>query len=105
METTERRYEHGTWGSYVNGHCPCAACKQAWADYNRARRHRRGAQPRADLRFYEAPYGRRGFDVLTEALLDAAAARTGRSWRDVVGRLVRAHGATVRFPEVAETVN
>ncbi len=100
-DTTARaKAEHGTWQCYASRKCRRADCRAAWATYCRERKHRLGlARSRDELRFYRPPYGRRGFDALTETILDAAETRTGRNWRDVVGLLVRKHGATVTFPD------
>ena len=94
---------HGTQRCYQGG-CRRPECKKAWADYIRQRRHRLGEQtPRDQRRFFPGPYGQHGFDALTEHILEAAARRTGWSWRDVVGLLVRRHGTTAEFPAASET--
>ena len=75
--------------------CRCDACQLEWATYMRRYRHAHGVRPRD--RYYQGQRGRRGFTVLTEQVLDAAAARTGRHWREVAEQCVREFGARVEF--------
>ncbi len=86
---------HGTIGCYQSG-CRRDECKKAWATYIRDRRHRLGEQrPREDMRVFTGPRGRRGFDELTERILDAGEEATQKHWRDLVGILVRNHASEI----------
>ncbi len=86
---------HGTIGCYQMG-CRREECKAAWATYMRNRRHERGEQrPRSETRLFQGPRGKRGFDDLTERILDAGVEQTGRHWRDLVGVLVRNHATEI----------
>ena len=124
-ETANTPAPHGTPSRYNNGDCRCVACKTAWATYCRNRARERGRRPRAVMSaakrleriggpnawlrndLYYADRSAQAIAVhLTELgmqIIQAAQARTGRDYDDLVEQLLRSSGPTVGFDELRST--